>query len=49
MNEKKSRLNLKAVAAALKLIHKLSRGFFPAMLFSAPRRGQTVCSGCALR
>lgn len=35
MSKQKSKLNLKAVAAAMKLIHKLSRGFFPAMLLSA--------------
>jgi len=35
MSEKKGKLNLAAVAAAMKLIHKLSRGFFPAMLHSA--------------
>ena len=35
MSKGKSKLNLKAVAAALKLIHRLRREFFPAMLFSA--------------
>lgn len=35
MSQTKKRLNLKAVAAALKLIRRLRKEFFPAMLFSA--------------
>ena len=35
MSEKKKRLNLAAVFAALKMIQKLSRRFIPTMLFSA--------------
>ena len=35
MSEKKNRLNLAAVAAALKMIRKIRKGFFPAMLLSA--------------
>ena len=35
MNEKKGKLNLKAVSAALKMMHTLRREFFPAMLLSA--------------
>lgn len=35
MSEQKSRLNLKAVAAALRLIQTLNRKFLPAMLFTS--------------